>query len=235
MKFDAFMQINKNQLTMNDLLVKFPNFLKDCSEILKIYREHQNFCYRATDANINSIEKIYSRNDRKPRDTPLYVHNLFDDAFKKYYGWKVRSEGVYTYSGNNWALNAFGSKIYLVFPKNGFEYIYNTLFNNQGDLIYRLYKQYLSNYDLIDKKIFDLLSQQDINNVIKELKNTFNIKNAKIHDTFKEILFKYVKTNYTDKNLNSNLNKISHSKEVIFKCEYYYLVDTKYKEVILGD
>jgi hypothetical protein len=38
------------------------------------------------------------RKNRKPLDTPLQIHNYWNNLFQKKFGWKVRSEGVFVWA-----------------------------------------------------------------------------------------------------------------------------------------
>ena len=63
------------------------------------------------------------RKNRKPTDTPLEIHNLFDSMFKKRYGWKPRSNAIFC-TGSIDQANDYGQP-YLIFPMGKIKYIYN--------------------------------------------------------------------------------------------------------------
>ena len=70
-------------------------------------------------SNKDGILNLKPRMDRKPSDTPQYLHGLIDGWFKKKFGWKVRSEGVFTYPKNEISGPQF------VFPIGTFKFVYS--------------------------------------------------------------------------------------------------------------
>lgn len=61
--------------------------------------------------------------DRMPKDTPLQVHQIFDQLLYERFGWRPRSSGVFV-SGNKFGVLAYG-KVYEVYPTDGFKYIWS--------------------------------------------------------------------------------------------------------------
>ena len=78
---------------------------------------------RSTWKNISDITVMIPRQDRRPKDTNLYLHNLLDGWYKKKFGWKARSEGVFTYSIQNEPIGEFG-RIYYFFPIGPYKYVW---------------------------------------------------------------------------------------------------------------
>ena len=96
----------------------------ECSEILNIYQyTFPNGLYRASDSRF-IFKSRTPREDRDPRDTKPEVHEVLDKVFNEIFGWKVRSEGVFTSPSFPYA-DIFGDYKYYIFPTNGFKYVYN--------------------------------------------------------------------------------------------------------------
>ncbi|MFW6046287.1 MAG: hypothetical protein ACOCP4_00590 [Candidatus Woesearchaeota archaeon] len=81
--------------------------------------------YRGYKKGINDfMVRKTTRKDRKPRFIPKEIHEGLDDILKKLYGWKPRSNGVFT--GDEHLAAKFGqgiSKTYMFFPIGKYEYI----------------------------------------------------------------------------------------------------------------
>ena len=55
-----------------------------------------------------------ARKNRKPKDTPEEIHNLFDEIFYKKFRIKLRSESIFT-SSNQADIHIYGD-VYFIFP-----------------------------------------------------------------------------------------------------------------------
>lgn len=110
----------------------------DCSEIISVYKKANGFLYRGSKKSIKMYDYITPRPDRQPKDTPQIYHDMIDDIFKKKYGWRARSEGVFA-SGEVMA-KEYG-KAYLFFPVNGYKYLWS-------EKIQDLYSDVVENFDL---------------------------------------------------------------------------------------
>lgn len=94
---------------------------KECSQFFKETGGLRLF--RGTKKDIPIFEKVFPRNDRTPKDTPKPVHDFFDEWFRSKFGWKVRSEGVFT-SPDSEQSEHYG-KVYWFLPCNGYKYVYS--------------------------------------------------------------------------------------------------------------
>jgi hypothetical protein len=96
---------------------------KDCSQILSVLKKNKKYLYRGTKKRHEGLKVFTTRDDRKPRDTKPWLHELIDEAFKKEFGWSVRKEGVFATSDWNEA-NLYGGRVNLFFPFNGYKYVW---------------------------------------------------------------------------------------------------------------
>jgi len=95
---------------------------KDCSQFIK---ETGGFLFRGTNRKLGEpYKKMKARKDRKPLDTSTVGHELADKLFKKKFGWKVRSEGVFTTNRTTMA-RGYGVNVYMFFPVNGYKYVWS--------------------------------------------------------------------------------------------------------------
>jgi len=63
------------------------------------------------------------RKNRRPMDTPLEIHEMFDKMFKKKYGWEPRSNSIFC-TGDIEQAGNYG-KPYIIFPIGNFKYLWN--------------------------------------------------------------------------------------------------------------
>lgn len=95
---------------------------RDCK---KFINETGGFLYRGTNRKMGDIiRKMEARSDRKPVDTSPRVHQFADKAFKKRFGWKVRSEGLFT-ATKPAMTTGYGANRYLVFPIGDYKYVWS--------------------------------------------------------------------------------------------------------------
>lgn len=120
-----------DRVTKKDEKIKlYENFffhIKDeCSQIIKIYKITSNsdrFLFRGIKNNKNNrILVLNIKEDRKPRDTPHDIHNFFDETIEKLGFDTNRSNSIFCIPKLSDA--KFYGKPYIVFPNNGFKYLW---------------------------------------------------------------------------------------------------------------
>jgi len=101
--------------------------LKNCQPYLKEIKKNNiiKFLYRGTDENVPDIRKKSPRKDRKPRDTYQGLHDMMNDYFRKFYGWKARSEGVFVIGHRKPIRTNNYGKPYIFIPIGKYEYLWN--------------------------------------------------------------------------------------------------------------
>jgi hypothetical protein len=125
------------------------------------------------------------------------LHNELDKELNKKFGWKVRSEGVFTTSSKSHA-SVYG-KPYIFFPDNSFKYVFNPEITD-------LYTELIG---------VGALTTTDKINI-----NIWNVVKHKIIDGYQS---------------NNLIMAFQNSKEVSFKCKYYYLIHELFiRELIDG-
>jgi hypothetical protein len=166
----------------------------ECSKFFNQIKK-KSYIFRGIENLRSDFKKVKSRKNRQPRDTPQYVHEKLDEMFQKNFGWKVRSEGVFTSGDPN--LEDYGD-IFLFAPVGNFKYIWSADIKD-------LYNKLLT--------IGAVPPNRNIpNDVIMDM---FDKKSNKVE----EIVKKY--------HHNEGLNiSIRYKSEIIFKCDYYYLLNT---------
>lgn len=65
-----------------------------------------------------------TRKDRKPFDTPEWIHEALDKEFYKKFGWKARSQSVFAVGGAI-RTTGYGGDTYIIFPTGKFEYLWS--------------------------------------------------------------------------------------------------------------
>ena len=153
----------------------FDKFMSEVSQ----YREEMKGVklWRATNANIKGFEKIIPRKNRKPKDTPQEVHEWFDAMFKKYHGWKARSEGVFA-SSIPTGIEQFGKNTYIVMPCNGYKYLWSKEIQDLTE--YASVTHSLIDFDGISHKWFTAWGWEEDENrdlMERDIKTKYNNKN----------------------------------------------------------
>jgi len=168
---------------------------KECSQWQEEMKTIKVF--RGTKKTINGPVKLMPRKDRRPLDTPLEVHEELDKKFKKKFGWKVRSEGVFATNRVDIA-EKFGRNVGIMFPCNGYRYVYN-------------------------KEIMDLTEtlQKDENLIVGSLGGEYTVSLNWYDDKKRERILNKIISGYTNKGLyKASWDNI----EIMFDCPNgYYL------------
>lgn len=265
MKFQEYLTeatFNKEAFDM-----MWSNLMADCDEYVKILKKSNTrgkFLWRGTNDRVKTFKKIKPRKDRIPKDTPEEIHELLDELFKKYHGWKARSEGVFVTSNKSDAY-AYGDA-YLFFPFNGYKFLWNSSISdlwsdieNEGYHLEEMpYEEYdyeqeygeggngQWQYDGIDTGTPD---ESEAREIAAEAEG-IDIEEIDYRDlkwipelTYEEWAeekeqdwtdlrrdwFEVNVKNYKNKNL---LKAIESGNEMMFKCKYYYLVNSGFEYYI---
>ena len=101
---------------------------RDCSQFLK--ESKRILLYRGVSEKKDltlkelGIIKLKSRQDRKPTNTPLFLHQKIDQLFFKKFKIKPRSNGIFVSS--SFDTSSIYGESYLFFPFNGYKYIWSS-------------------------------------------------------------------------------------------------------------
>ena len=97
---------------------------KNCQYHINLVKKNKvqdPFFYRG----MNKSKKVIlgnTRKDRKPKDTNPVIHNLTDKIFKKLFGWKARSQGLFVYPISEPA--EFYANVYMILPIGKYDYLW---------------------------------------------------------------------------------------------------------------
>jgi len=188
MRLNKFLNENNN--------IDFNDIIKDCSDIIDIYRETNNVLFRGIKycKDNQVISLIYPRNDRRPVDTPEEISDDLDDEFYKRFKWKPRREGVFCTSDSSTAKSFDGNReLRIVFPKNGFKFLWSDTFD---DLFSDVFEKHNISYAKIKGDNYDYYNEWEWD-------------------------YEKIVSTYSDKNIG---NAVKSGNEVMIKCNYYYLV-----------
>ena len=92
---------------------------KDCKPWNK--KSNGYLAFRGMNGQPNFLKRKV-RTDRRPKDSSLEIHNAFDNAAKKKFGWKPRSEGIFCI-GIHEVAKYYGLP-YSVWPIGAFKFIW---------------------------------------------------------------------------------------------------------------
>jgi hypothetical protein len=207
---------------VENVRVKFESFISEASTEDQIWEFKKNTtqwfhemngvrAWRATHKAAKGLEIRKARIDRKPKDTPQEVHDFFDNVFKKKFGWKARSEGVFASSTPS-GLIEYG-KPHLMYPINGYSYLWSYMV----------------------KDLTAFLDDHDV--IMSDSRDRWHLD--KVWDDKKEVekLTAQIMSSYKTK----GLQEASYtSTEIMFNCPkgYYLVEDSFFKEnymELLGD
>lgn len=119
---------------------------KECSEIVDLYKKTNKLFYRGLkNKSQKEMVKIVPRTDRAPKDTTEELHDLADDFFKRTFGWKARSEGVFATPKITDAAGyeqgfGLGAGAHIIFPANGFKYVWSPEIQDAYENIFKDYE-----------------------------------------------------------------------------------------------
>lgn len=150
------------------------DFLKEVGDSVRLWRGTNRRMFQG-------VERLVSRSDRHPKDTPPEIHDILDDLFSKRFGWKVRSSGVFVSNSMVQAME-FGSNAYRFFPVNGYKYVYN-------QQIYDLTGYMKYDMGILDSKMGNFfvnhkLSKGELNRRLENIVSSYKDKNipTQVHD-----------------------------------------------------
>ena len=209
-----------------DIILKLK---RDCKPFLD--QLHDRFLYRGTGKPVIDIRKYKPRKNRRPRDISILVHTIFDKLFKEKFGWKARSEGVFT-TGDQVLASRYG-KDTLFFPIGQFKYLWSPKVDD-------LYAKIPGNefpFSIIKTALY---TDEDIT-VDKYLKRLFNKNRTEFTTNLSYKKFKKLIIDKTTERIkpyindftNTNLSQgIKSGHEIAFLCSSYYVVSSKYLTVL---
>jgi hypothetical protein len=203
MRLENFLKESEEDKFIEELRKIYRTLTSNCSTFIKEIGREVNL-YRGIKNSFSGMIEVKPRTSRLPRNTPRKLHDLMDAAFKKKFGWKVRSEGVFVSSLESGAM-VFGNPG-LFFPKNGYKYVYTEWFS---DLTVEL-----SNAGFLE------FTEIDIPGKLKSLPN---------QEYIEELVDKY-----TDRNLKNTILYEMGNLEASFKCSSYFLVPTSLDHKLNG-
>ena len=186
---------------------------RDCGQYLREIKDPFNVrAYRGIQINTLGDHPVFLkkdlRTDRHPKDTPKRVSGLMDDWFKKKFGIRFRSEAMFVTS-KSYTASAFGH-VYIVFPIGDYDYcwskVYSDLTDDASDAVTNNVHRYPEEYKyLVDK--YSNIKKEHLEEILEDGRYKFN------------------------KGLVEALTKTKS--EVMIKCESYYALDTRWKDLYL--
>ena len=140
MKFKNF--LNEAKADREDI----EQLVDDCMPFIKDLAENDFwYLYSGRGSANKEIIKRKVRKNRKPVDTPEFIHNLLDDAFKKEFGVKARSQSIFV-TTNEEDASSYGMP-YFVFPVGRkYAFIYSELVPDLYNLLTNRITSRMENY-----------------------------------------------------------------------------------------
>jgi hypothetical protein len=212
--------------------VIYPMLVKNSKPFMIEFLKNQRksgfrWFWRGTDKQITEIGKVTARKNRKPKDTPQKTHELLDALFFKKFGWKVRSEGIFT-NPQPGTVMPYGAYAYAFFPIGKYRYVWS---DRVEDLFSQMYRENLTP-DKADHLYSEVFGNKEV--LLPTFRETHYEEMEKYkkwfldpNGWFAEVLERADKilNTYQDNQLGRAL---AHKFEVTFDCKKYYLVEPQY-------
>lgn len=144
------------------------NLIKnDCQPFIRMAKPCKGLAVRSVTSMMSvNFTKKKTRKDRQPLSTPLNVHNMLDTLFVKRFGWKVRSEGVFTYGAEGYLYSHY------LFPIGKFKFVYSPLVKDLWDYLIELKHDLRIGWDEIEPiDLTYILNTYKSNNLCGALKS----------------------------------------------------------------
>lgn len=192
---------------------------RDCKPFLR--ESEGNFVYRGSFRKYDGLKKLSVKIDRKPTDTPPVLHKLWNDEFKKKFGWYVRSEGFFVTGDYHLASN-FGTTVYVVFPIGQFKFVWSKNYKDLTNAIrYETFEYYLDmkyGHQSSLKKIW--YKENSLQTSRTEYEEWKKLNIDRIDKEMRNEAIDLIK-NYTDKDFSG---AIESGHEISIQCDSYYAI-----------
>ena len=184
---------------------------KDCKPFFKKMGSSGELLYRGSKrSGVDLIQKITPRKTRQPLDTERSLHDYLDKLFKKYHGWKARSEAVFVTPKFMLARN-FG-KVYFVFPIGDFKFLYNPNAEDLVDILEPLHIHVSADADPVERRENPYWPR------------TWSLEDEVAEATHKQKQLLSVIKAYRKTNLSLAAGKDA---EIMLNCKSYYMVNAQ--------
>lgn len=165
------------------------------------------------DLNVDKFAKVKRRENRLPMNmSPDYMRFL-DDVFQDVFGWRPRSTGVFSEFSK--AIKSGYGTPYLLFPIGNFRYLYSNDIADfylddamKSPVMYHPRKNEITFNDKIVRAMYSDLELEELSK--------------------KEVMKRWVKKAFKNK----NICRAKNDHEIMFDCDYYYLVHSDYYQEI---
>ena len=199
-KFKNYITDGIRYNAQNDIDYMINLLRKDCKPFIKELKKNKILLFSGRDELENFLKRTV-RQDRKPRDTPLEIHDFIDNWFYKKFGIKARSNTIFC-STIELTTAEYGES-YIVFPIGN----YTTI---SSDAITDLYIEIMDN---IIKKNYPKLA--------------LNFKKTIKFFDGKDSLYQEIEKLLSGSNYKKNSIK-NNTLEVMLHCKDYYLLSSNF-------
>jgi hypothetical protein len=203
--------ISESYMNEEEIDKAIASIKKDCKPFFKKMGSDGEFLWRGS----NSIKtfgkiltKVKPRKDRRPLDTIRDLHDYLDELFKKYHGWKARSEGVFVTPKRSLAKH-FG-KPYYVFPIGDFQFLYHPDSEDMVELLEPLNISLRIDVDPVARRKTPYFKHSDVEEEVAEATE----KQKKLIKLIKG----FKKTGLS--------TAVHNNSEIMLKCKSYYMAES---------
>lgn len=188
---------------------------KRCKPFLQEIRAcHSRLLIRGkSDFNVDKFARVKRRTNRKPMNMHPDFMAFLDDVFQDVFGWRPRSTGVFAEFSKT-IRSGYGTP-YLLFPIGNFRYLYSNDIDDlymddtlKSPVIFHPWKNEITFNDRIVGAMYSDLELEELGK--------------------KEVMKRWVKKAFKNK----NICKAKNDHEIMFDCDYYYLVHSDYYQEI---
>lgn len=155
--------IEKNE--KNDKIEKHLSLIKSkCKKAVNVMIRSERGIWRGIEIYDDLIIRNV-RKDRRPKHSVLKYSNFLDNALKKKFGWKPRSEGLFV-TGSASIADDYGN-LYLVFPTGNFKFIWNEKIQDFYTFLYSGGTDDFTKKETIQKQVDTAFTDKNIEKGLK--------------------------------------------------------------------
>jgi hypothetical protein len=225
---------------------------RDCKPFLNERKTKYNLLWRGVKRQFEGLKKVKTRMDRKPMDMPVEIKNIFDFEFKKTFGWKPRTEGVF--ASPNSDVRDYGNQVAILFPIGKYKYVWSDsiedLWNEVADrgvsasvdeyiedslkYFWKPWQRVLDG--ILDKKKYDDQDWRYGGTFFGRSVSSFKSKKEYVAFISSHYMLKQKREIaravelYTNKGMWNNRDN-----EIVINCKSYYLVDEEFESILIKE
>ena len=164
--YNYLKEMDLSHLEQENEEIPLEDIVSDCKPFMKeLKKSGYQFLYSGRMSGDVYMERKV-RKDRRPKDTPEWIHDIIDNEFKDKFGVKARSQSLFAF--NNIEDTKFFGDPFLIFPKGKYMFLFNKeiqdLYGNLGRELDKIYGKdslkLMDEFEKSDKLVWNSLRER---------------------------------------------------------------------------